>query len=262
VIFRTIGWRELGKTDRLARGVAFAVGVLGALTYLLIIGALIIGGDQGGPKLAYAAVPRTVYSVEAAPYLRLGRLSSIRTFYIAMVNIPAVLYFAAVANGMAGGAKLSEGPPGIFFVMDGFLVFSRLMAGISFHLYRPRSRILGTPSAPYAPITTRTQAGGSLQMRGETLRETGAVTTRPASPVQQVRVEVVAIGTSIVCVRYGKESPLTSSSCPSCGAAFQKVSYGPRCPACSASLKIAKRISEDRFVCTQCFSDLRVSLAS
>jgi len=68
MIFRTIGWRELGKTDRLARGVAFAVGVLGALTYLLIIGALIIGGDQGGPKLAYAAVPRTVYSFEEAHY--------------------------------------------------------------------------------------------------------------------------------------------------------------------------------------------------
>ena len=119
-----------------------------------------------------------------------------------------------------------------------------------------------TGGRQYAPIRARAESWGSMQATIESSRLANAVTARPARPAQRVRVEVVARGNSIVCRRCGRESPLTSNSCTSCGAAFQKATYGLRCPACSAPLKIAKRISADRFVCTQCFSDLRVYLAS
>jgi|GEM_PF-2635679 len=62
------------------------------------------------------------------------------TFYIVVVNVPAVLYFDAVVMSMITGVRLPEGPEGIFSVMGGFLMFSGLMAGISFLRYWPRSR--------------------------------------------------------------------------------------------------------------------------
>ncbi len=268
VILRAVGWRELSRTERSAGRVAPIVGVLGALTYSIVIGALVTegpGADQ--PILLFAAVPWTIYSlVESAHYLRLGRFSRIPTFYIAAVNVPAVLYFSGIAMGMIYRVQLPEVPGEIssvmLFVMGGLLIFSGLMAGISFLLYRPVSRMWGASSVPYAPIRSRTELEGRVKTAGRALRGAGAVTTRPASQVHRVRVEVVAMGTSIVCSRCGKESPLTSSSCASCGTPFLKVPYGLRCPACSAPLKIAKRVSAERFVCTQCFSDLKVHLES
>jgi ribosomal protein L37E len=244
--------------------VAIAVGVLGALTYVLVAGAFVFErSDTSGFMLLYAAVPWTVYSfLEAASYVRFGRLSRIPTFYAAVVSVPAVLYFDAVVMSLLVGAKLPEGPEPTFLVWGGFLMLSGLVAGISFLRYKPKSRILAAPSGQYAPIRARAESWGSMQATVETSRLAGAVTARPARPAQRVRVEVVARGNSIVCRRCGRESPLTSSSCASCGAAFQKATYGLRCPACSAPLKIAKRISSERFVCTQCFSDLRVYLAS
>jgi ribosomal protein L37E len=137
-----------------------------------------------------------------------------------------------------------------------------LIASILFLRYQLKPRIWGAPSDQYSPIWTEAESASPMQTAVESPRGAGAVTARPALPAQKVRVEVVAMGSSIVCRRCGRESPLTSSSCTSCGAAFRKATYGLRCPACSAPLKIAKRISADRFVCSQCFSDLRVYLAS
>ena len=264
VIFRALGWRELARTDRFAAVVAIVVGVLGALTYALVAGAFVLErSGTSGFMLLYAAVPWTVYSfLEAASYVRFGRLSRIPTFYAAVVSVPAVLYFDAVVMSLLAGAKLPEGPEPTFLVWGGFLMLSGLMAGISFLRYKPKSRILAAPSGQYAPIWAQAEPVSPMRTAVESSRVANAVTARPARPAQRVRVEVVARGNSIVCRRCGRESPLTSSSCASCGAAFQKATYGLRCPACSAPLKIAKRISSDRFVCTQCFSDLRVYLAS
>jgi hypothetical protein len=264
VIFRALGWRELARTDRLAGITSLVLGSLGALTYLIVIGAFVIeAGGSSGPMLLYAAVPWTVYSfMEAVSYIRFGRLSRMPTFYVAAISLPAVLYFDAVAIGLGRGVQLPEGPEGTFLGMGGLLMLSGLMAAISFLRYRPYPRTWGAPVAPHLPVRTRAERMGPLQIAGEASRGAGAVTTRPARPAQKVRVEVVSMGTSIICSRCGNESPLTSSSCASCGAAFQKAPYGLRCPACSAPLRIAKRISADRFVCTQCYSDLRVHLAS
>ncbi len=264
VIFRALGWRELARTDRLAGIMALVLGTLGALTYLIVIGAFVIeAGGSSGPMLLYAVVPWTVYSfMEAVSYIRFGRLSRIPTFYVAVVSIPAVLYFDAVAIGLGLGVQLPEGPEGTFLGVGGLLMLSGLMAGVSFLRYRPYSRTWGAPVAQHMQVRTRTERMGRLQITGEVSRGAGAVTTRPERPLQKVRVEVVSMGTSIICSRCGNESPLTSSSCTSCGTAFQKAPYGLRCPVCSAPLKIAKRISADRFVCTQCFSDLRVRLTS
>ena len=137
-----------------------------------------------------------------------------------------------------------------------------LIASILFLRYQLKQRIWCAPSGQYSPIWTEAESASPMQATVDSSRVAGAVRERPARPAQRVRVEVVAMGNSIVCRRCGRESPLTSSYCASCGAAFQKATYGLRCPACSAPLKIAKRISSDRFVCTQCFSDLRVYLAS
>ncbi len=266
VLFRSLGWRELARTDRPAGVVALVIGVLGALTYLLIVVALTVGLSSSWPILLYAAMPWTFYSfVEAVSYVRLGRLSRVPTFYMALVSVPAVLYFDAMVMGIGGEVQLPGAPidpSGTFLVMGGLLAFSGLMAGISFLRYRPTSWVWGARSATYAPVRTGAEPGFQLQTTGMSSRGTDAVTTRQASKVRRVRVEVVAMGTSMICSRCGKESPLTSVSCASCGTAFQKTSYGLRCPVCSAPLKIAKRISADRFVCTQCFSDLRVYLTS
>jgi hypothetical protein len=137
-----------------------------------------------------------------------------------------------------------------------------LIASILFLRYQLKPRIWYAPSGQYSPIWTEAESASPTQATVSSTKMAGAVTERPTRPTQKVKVEVVAMGTSIICNRCGKESPLTSSTCTSCGAAFQKATYGLRCPVCSAPLKIAKRISADRFVCTQCFSDLRVYLAS
>lgn len=267
VVLRALGWRELARSVKGAGVTYLAVGVLGGLTYLLVAGALVLqSSDLGGQMILAAAIPWTIYSlVEAAWYVRLGRISRRATFYAAPVSVPAVLYFDSIALALAGRFQLPEGPSGAFIAMGALLMLSAALAGASFLRLSPElpyARGTRVPQTLLRPPALRPPAGPGPRVSTTTappyLRDHEE--TAQTSPAR-VKVEVVSRGTSVVCGNCGRESPLASDACTFCGQPFQKARYGLRCPVCSAPLRTAKRISSDRFVCTQCFSDLRVHLS-
>ena len=71
-------------------------------------------------------------------------------------------------------------------------------------------------------------------------------------------IKVVTRGQDMVCPNCGELNELGSKKCSKCKKPlYKKPEEGePTCPVCGASLRPAKRITEDRFVCGLCFSEL------
>ncbi len=76
---------------------------------------------------------------------------------------------------------------------------------------------------------------------------------------EEAGIEVVTRGTDMVCPHCGTVNPLGSTKCSKCKKSLFRIKKGePACPVCGAPLKLAKKISDELFVCGLCFSELRI----
>ena len=136
------------------------------------------------------------------------------------------------------------------------------------------------PPPPRAARPTRRAAGRSLkpERRGageivaEIEREIEEIVQSEGAAVEQVEeaeaeveeveekplIKVVTRGQDMVCPNCGELNKLGSKKCSKCKKPlYKKPEEGePTCPVCGASLRPARRITEDRFVCGLCFSEL------
>jgi len=73
-------------------------------------------------------------------------------------------------------------------------------------------------------------------------------------------IKVITRGQDMVCPNCGELNELGSKKCSKCKKPlYKKPEKGePTCPVCGASLRSARRITEDRFVCGLCFSELLI----
>jgi len=72
-------------------------------------------------------------------------------------------------------------------------------------------------------------------------------------------IEVITRGQDIVCPNCGELNKLGSTKCVKCKKPFYKLEKEePTCPVCGAPLRMSKRISDERFVCGLCFSELKI----
>ncbi|MDW8042376.1 MAG: zinc ribbon domain-containing protein [Nitrososphaerota archaeon] len=252
VVLRSIGWRRVSRS--LGRGglTSPLYALLGALTFALVMVEL---AELAERTLALAAIPWTVYSVlDAYWYLRLGRAYGITSFYPALVGVAGVVYvdFVLLQSALFDSPLSQTFPEALVgsLILTGLLLMvSGVSAGVSFlslgrALRRGEAWFRGYRRTPHVHVSSGT--GGPSQ--------------RSPPPPTGGRVRVIALSASrsLICPGCGSESSLESVRCTSCGTRFNKVSYGLRCPVCSAPLSLAKRMAEGRFVCQQCYSDLSV----
>ncbi|MCS7094748.1 MAG: zinc ribbon domain-containing protein [Thaumarchaeota archaeon] len=252
IALRAFGWRRIGRS--LGRsGIMFPLyASLGTLTFVLVVAELTQLAER---TLALAAIPWTVYSVlDAYWYFKLGTNYGIRSFYAALVGMGGVVYvdFVLLQAALVDPPPYQASPEAFVgsLVLTGLLLMvSGVAAGVSFlgvgHVMRGSEALIKGPRVvPRVPVSSSTASSSQV----------------PPAPFVGGKVKVLALstGTSLICSKCGSESAIESLSCTSCGHRFNKVSYGLRCPVCSAPLSSAKRISVERFVCQQCFSDLSV----
>ncbi|MCX8186991.1 MAG: zinc ribbon domain-containing protein [Nitrososphaeria archaeon] len=93
----------------------------------------------------------------------------------------------------------------------------------------------------------------------EKVEEKGA--EEEMGPKEAVEVEVVTRGTEMICPSCGTINPLGSKKCSGCKKPlFEAEEDEITCPLCGAPLKLARRISDELFVCGLCFSELKIPL--
>jgi len=72
-------------------------------------------------------------------------------------------------------------------------------------------------------------------------------------------IEVITQGSEMVCPHCGAINPLGSKKCSKCGKLIFRVKKGePTCPVCGAPLRLAKKLTDELFVCGICFSELNI----
>jgi len=72
-------------------------------------------------------------------------------------------------------------------------------------------------------------------------------------------IEVITRGQDIVCPNCGELNKLGSTECVRCKKPFYKLEKEePTCPVCGAPLRMSRKISDERFVCGLCFSELKI----
>jgi len=199
-------------------------------------------------------------------YLTLPLGSPTRAFFDTKVlGIPYILYLAIL------GAAITAG--GLFLFIKAArsaesAITSRPVVREPVHLSRPRP--------VRRAVTVERRDEGQEEIVREIEREieeivkSGEEVEEDREPEEAVEeeeleeeaeevIEVVTRGTDMVCPHCGALNPLGSTKCSKCKKPLFKVKKGePTCPVCGAPLRLAKRITDELFVCGLCFSELRI----
>jgi len=94
----------------------------------------------------------------------------------------------------------------------------------------------------------------------EIVQSEGAAVKQAEEVEEKPLITVITRGQDMVCPNCGELNELGSERCSKCKKPlYKKPREGePTCPVCGASLRSARRITEDRFVCGLCFSELLI----
>jgi len=106
------------------------------------------------------------------------------------------------------------------------------------------------PATASVPIIQRNETRSAMQ--------TAAMEALHATQGPLLRIKIISRGDQMICRSCGESSPLEADRCRSCGTPFKKTFSGLRCPVCGAPYSSLKMLSRGHYVCSQCFSDLKI----
>lgn len=190
---------------------------------------------------------------DAAPKIFLGK-----TF----LGLSYLLYFAIA---------------GSIITITGLLMF--IKAARSIEAIAEPGVVVRRPAAPARARLTRPREGGEINVEKggiveeiereiEEIVKSGEEVAKEKlegkevgeeAVVEAVKVEVITRGTDMVCPSCGAINPLKSEKCLSCKKPLFVIKGEEEvCPVCGAPLRLARKISDELFVCGLCFSELRI----
>jgi len=202
-------------------------------------------------------------------YITLPAGAPVKEFFdTTFLGLPYLLYFAIIGSaitavGLVVFIKASRSVEAV--AQPGIMVRQRATAA-RIRTVRPRERMRPRIEGGGIVEEIEREIEEIVKSSEEIIEETEAkeevIEEGEEKPEEAVEVEVVTKGTDMVCPNCGAINPLGSKKCSKCKKPLFKAEKGePTCPVCGAPLKLAKRISDELFVCGLCFSELKIPSA-
>ena len=198
-------------------------------------------------------------------YLTLSVGSPMRKFLTQhILALPLILYFT-----IAGGAITALGL--LLFVRAARAPIEAQASSIVRRPYhvpgpapppRPAQPARRAARSPRKPRRREArEIAAEIEREIEEIVQSGAVEGVEEAGVEELEeeplIKVVTRGQDMVCPNCGELNKLGSKKCSKCKKPLYELEEGePTCPVCGAPLRSARKITEDRFVCGLCFSEL------
>ena len=199
-------------------------------------------------------------------YITLPAGTPIKEFFDTnFLGLPYLLYFAIIGTAItvAGLVIFIKASRSVEAVAQPGIMVRQRGTGARIRTVRPggrtRARIEGGSIVEEIEREIEEIVKSSEEIMEETEVEEKVEGVREEEAKPEEVVEVVTRGTDMVCPNCGAINPLKSKKCSKCKKPLFKAEKGePTCPTCEAPLKLAKRISDELFVCGLCFSELKI----
>ncbi|RLF99305.1 MAG: hypothetical protein DRN47_03840 [Candidatus Wolframiiraptor sp.] len=200
-------------------------------------------------------------------YITLPAGTPIKEFFDTnFLGLPYLLYFAIIGSaitvvGLVIFIKASRSVEAV--AQPGRIMARQRGTGARIRTVRPRGRERARIEGGGIVEEIEREIEEIVKSSEEIMEETGVEEEVEEVREEEVKpeeaVEVVTRGTDMVCPNCGAINPLKSKKCSKCKKPLFKAEKGePTCPTCGAPLKLAKRISDELFVCGLCFSELKI----
>lgn len=230
------------------------VGIVGVVNAVLIGGVDVLSGDVDlialfilnhynllSTKILLAFIAMWAFGIVSAIYFR-------RALYLAADHLNVKMFRTA----------------GLLIIIEAILTAILLEAGlilsfaayvllaIAFFLLRESPLLQPAPATASIPIMQKNDNDTRSAMQTAAMEALHAIQGPPS------RIKIISRSDQMICISCGEPSPVEADRCRSCGTPFKKSFSGLRCPVCAAPFSSLKMLSKGHYVCSQCFSDLKV----